>query len=267
LTSIASASTITRRDRRDRRNRRLEWGWAVVGAALAAVCAVPLLAGGIVAGAEAATVFRIRVEGVVAPSSARFIQRAIREAEEANAAALLIELDTPGGLLKSMDDITKAMLNARVPVIVYISPKGARAASAGVFVTYAAHVAAMAPATHLGAAHPVSVGQGGQQDQTMLEKVTNDAVANIRTIARRRGRGDRLDPGAGLICHPAGQRGRAGPDRILGPVFYRRSQGAGAWGAHHRRHPGVFLWRAAADRTAIAVPAGVAEAGRVHGTA
>src|SRR5438034_1094677 len=87
-----------------------------------------------------------------------------------------------------MDDITKAMLNARVPVIVYISPKGARAASAGVFVTYAAHVAAMAPATHLGAAEPVSVGQGGQQDQTMLEKVTNDAVANIRTIARRRGR-------------------------------------------------------------------------------
>src|SRR2546428_9055161 len=87
-----------------------------------------------------------------------------------------------------MDDITKAMLNARVPVIVYISPKGARAASAGVFVTYAAHVAAMAPATHLGAAHPVSVGQGGQQDQTMMEKVTNDAVANIRAIARRRSR-------------------------------------------------------------------------------
>src|SRR5439155_10810566 len=193
MTSIASiasiASPITRRDRRNGRNgRNRRWGWAVVGAALAAVYAVPLLAGGIAAGADAATVFRIRVEGVVAPSSARFIQRAIREAEEANAAALLIELDTPGGLLKSMDDITKAMLNARVPVIVYISPKGARAASAGVFVTYAAHVAAMAPATHLGAAHPVSVGQGGQQDQTMLEKVTNDAVANIRTIARRRGR-------------------------------------------------------------------------------
>src|SRR5947208_9512362 len=144
VASLASiASTITWRDRRDRRNRRLEWGWAVVGAALAAVWAVPLLAGGSAAGADAATVFRIRAEGVVAPSSARFIQRAIREAEEANAAALLIELDTPGGLLKSMDDITKAMLNARVPVIVYISPKGARAASAGVFVTYAAHVAAM----------------------------------------------------------------------------------------------------------------------------
>src|SRR3989449_4901492 len=165
------------------------WRGAAVLAALVVACAAPLLARDAAAAAgEAATVFRIRVEGVIAPSSARFIQRAIREAEESNAAALLIELDTPGGLLKSMDDITKAMLNARVPVIVYISPKGARAASAGVFVTYAAHVAAMAPATHLGAAHPVSVGQGGQQDQTMMEKVTNDAVANIRAIARRRSR-------------------------------------------------------------------------------
>jgi len=165
------------------------WRGAAVLAALVVACAAPLLARDAAAAAgEAATVFRIRVEGIIAPSSARFIQRAIREAEESNAAALLIELDTPGGLLKSMDDITKAMLNARVPVIVYISPKGARAASAGVFVTYAAHVAAMAPATHLGAAHPVSVGQGGQQDQTMMEKVTNDAVANIRAIARRRSR-------------------------------------------------------------------------------
>src|SRR2546425_11679136 len=165
------------------------WRGAAVLAALVVVCAAPVLARDAAAAAgEAATVFRIRVEGVIAPSSARFIQRAIREAEESNAAALLIELDTPGGLLKSMDDITKAMLNARVPVIVYISPKGARAASAGVFVTYAAHVAAMAPATHLGAAHPVSVGQGGQQDQTMMEKITNDSVANIRTIARRRSR-------------------------------------------------------------------------------
>lgn len=133
-------------------------------------------------------VYRIRVEGVIAPSSARYILRAIREAEEANAAALLVELDTPGGLLKSMDDITKAMLNARVPILVYISPSGARAASAGVFVTYAAHIAAMAPTTHIGAAHPVAIGTDGQQDRTVLEKVTNDAVANIRAIARRRGR-------------------------------------------------------------------------------
>jgi membrane-bound serine protease (ClpP class) len=135
-----------------------------------------------------AEIIRIRVDGVIAPSSARYILRAIREAERARAPALVIELDTPGGLLKSMDEITKALLNAKVPIIVYVSPKGARAASAGVFVTYASHIAAMAPATHIGAAHPVAVGQDGEQDRTMLEKVTNDAVANIRAIARRRGR-------------------------------------------------------------------------------
>ncbi len=133
-------------------------------------------------------VVRIRVDGVIAPASARFIQRAIHEAEEASAAALLIELDTPGGLLKSMDDITKAILASRVPVIVYISPSGARAASAGVFITYAAQIAAMAPTTHLGAAHPVGVGSGGAPDATMMQKITNDSVANIRALARRRGR-------------------------------------------------------------------------------
>ncbi len=140
------------------------------------------------AAAAGPVVLRIRVDGVIAPASARFIQRAIHEAEEASAAALLIELDTPGGLLKSMDDITKAILASRVPVIVYISPSGARAASAGVFITYAAHIAAMAPTTHLGAAHPVGVGSGGAPDATMMQKITNDAVANIRALARRRGR-------------------------------------------------------------------------------
>src|SRR3989304_4382567 len=136
------------------------------------------------------TVSRIDVEGVIAPATARYVMRAIRQAEEARAEALLIRLDTPGGLLKSMDDITKAMLNSAVPIIVYVAPEGARAASAGVFVTYAAHIAVMAPATRIGAAHPVGVGQGGEgeQDKTLLEKVTNDAVANIRGIARRRGR-------------------------------------------------------------------------------
>jgi len=144
------------------------------------------------AGAPAGrVVHRIDVEGVIAPATARYILRAIRQAEEARADALLIRLDTPGGLVKSMDDITKAMLNATVPIIVYVAPEGARAASAGVFITYAAHVAAMAPATRIGAAHPVGIGgEGGgeQQDKTLLEKVTNDAVGNIRGIARRRGR-------------------------------------------------------------------------------
>src|SRR3989454_2977546 len=126
------------------------WGGAAVLAALVVAGAAPLLARDAAAAAsEAATVFRIRVEGIIAPSSARFIQRAIREAEESNAAALLIELDTPGGLLKSMDDITKAILNSRVPVIVYISPSGARAASAGGFISYSAHNAAVAPHNRL----------------------------------------------------------------------------------------------------------------------
>jgi membrane-bound serine protease (ClpP class) len=140
-------------------------------------------------GAPAGEVVRIRIDGVIAPSSERYLQRAIRLAEAGNAAALLVELDTPGGLLKSMEDMTRAMLNASVPIIVYISPSGARAASAGVFITYAANVAAMAPATRIGAAHPVAVGQDGQeQNSTSMEKVTNDAVAGIQAIARRRGR-------------------------------------------------------------------------------
>lgn len=139
----------------------------------------------------ARSVYRITIDGTIAPSTARFIQRAITEAEAEDAEALIISLDTPGGLLKSTDDITKAILNAKVPVVVYIAPRGARAASAGVFITYAAHVAAMAPATHLGAATPVSMGGGerqSEQDRTLMNKVTNDAVANIRAMARRRGR-------------------------------------------------------------------------------
>jgi membrane-bound serine protease (ClpP class) len=153
-------------------------GLAAVASAVAVGAAGP---------GTAPAVHRITIDGAIAPSTARFIQRAIREAEGDGAAALIVELDTPGGLLKSTDDITKAILNAKVPVIVYIAPRGARAASAGVFITYAAHIAAMAPATHLGAATPVSMGED-PKDKTLMTKVTNDAVANIRAIARRRGR-------------------------------------------------------------------------------
>lgn len=153
-----------------------------------------LLAGAASAAPPAETaapvVHRITIDGIISPSTARYTLRVLRDAEAEGAEALLIQLDTPGGLLKSMDEITKAVLNARVPVIVYISPHGARAASAGVFITYAAHVAAMAPATHLGAATPVAIrtGEGQEPDKAMMEKVTNDAVANIRAMARRRGR-------------------------------------------------------------------------------
>jgi membrane-bound serine protease (ClpP class) len=137
---------------------------------------------------------RIVVDGIIGPATARLIARGVHQAEDTQAEALVIQLDTPGGLLKSTDEITKTLLNARVPVVVFIAPRGARAASAGVFITYAAHLAVMAPATHLGAATPVTLGtpsqgeQQPQQDQAMREKVTNDAVANLRAIANRRGR-------------------------------------------------------------------------------
>jgi len=135
-------------------------------------------------------VYRIRVEGVISPASAMYISRGIREAHGAGAVALVVELDTPGGLLKSTDDITKAILGSPVPVMVYVAPPGARAASAGVFVVYAAHVAAMAPTTNLGAATPVAVGgeQETESQRTMVRKATEDAVAKIRTLAKRRGR-------------------------------------------------------------------------------
>src|SRR5918996_5696123 len=96
----------------------------------------------------------------ITPVTARFITRAIRQAEEQRAAALVIVLDTPGGLVDSTREIVGGILQSKVPVIVYVAPAGARAASAGVFVTMAAHVAAMAPATNIGAAHPVAMGGG-----------------------------------------------------------------------------------------------------------
>ncbi len=135
-------------------------------------------------------VYRIRVEGVISPASAMYIARGIQQAHAQGAQALVVELDTPGGLMKSMDDITKTILGAPLPVIVYVAPPGARAASAGVFVVYAAHVAAMAPTTNLGAATPVAVGgdQETESQRTMMRKATEDAVAKIRTLARRRNR-------------------------------------------------------------------------------
>jgi membrane-bound serine protease (ClpP class) len=140
-------------------------------------------------------VHRITVDGVIGPATARFILRAIGRAEDARTEALVIQLDTPGGLLTSTGQITRAILNAKIPVVVYVAPRGARAASAGVFVTYAAHIAAMAPATHMGAATPVPLGdrpaEDGERreaDRAMREKITSDAVANLRAMARRRGR-------------------------------------------------------------------------------
>ncbi|NOX37577.1 MAG: nodulation protein NfeD [Calditrichaeota bacterium] len=130
----------------------------------------------------------IQIDGVINPVAQNFIHNNIEKAEEANAHALVIMLDTPGGLMKSMRMIVKDMLTASIPIVVYVAPSGSRAGSAGVFITLAAHVAAMAPGTNIGAAHPVAFGMGADTSQTMMEKVTNDAVAFIKSIAEKRGR-------------------------------------------------------------------------------
>ncbi len=140
-----------------------------------------------VASVEAATVSTLQIDGVISPVTVRLVSQAIERARAEGAAALVIQLDTPGGLERSMRSMVRDMLNAPVPVIVYVSPTGARAASAGAFITLAAHVAAMAPATNIGAAHPVAAG-GGQVDKESMKKIENDAAAFIRSIAMERGR-------------------------------------------------------------------------------
>ena len=133
-----------------------------------------------------ADIIVIKAEGVVNPVMAEYILKNIHDAEKQKAEALVIELDTPGGLDTSMRSIVKGITASEVPVIVYVSPSGARAASAGVFITMSANIAAMAPGTNMGAAHPVGVGD--KMDKTMSEKATNDAAAYIRSIAKKRGR-------------------------------------------------------------------------------
>ena len=128
----------------------------------------------------------IDIDGTINPASSGYIERGIETAEKENATCLLIKLNTPGGLLKSTRVIVANMMQSSVPVVVYVSPSGAHAGSAGVFITLAAHVAAMAPGTNIGAAHPVAMGSGN--DSTMNEKSTNDAVAFAKSIAEKRNR-------------------------------------------------------------------------------
>src|SRR5438876_2367313 len=138
------------------------------------------------ASAAPAPVATVVIDGVISPVTLRLIESALTRAKAGGAQALVIQLDTPGGLERSMRAICQRLLNAEIPVVVWVGPTGARAASAGVFITMAAHVATMAPATNIGAAHPVSV--GGGVDRESMRKVENDAAAFIRTIAIERGR-------------------------------------------------------------------------------
>jgi len=137
---------------------------------------------------EKAPIYSIEVDAIINPATAKFITDSIDEATQQGAQCLIIQLDTPGGLMESMRIIVKKILASNIPIIVYVAPGGARAASAGVFITIAAHIAVMAPGTHIGAAHPVTLGAEGKESKTMTEKVVNDAVADIKATAKTRGR-------------------------------------------------------------------------------
>src|SRR5215210_1823620 len=124
----------------------------------------------------------VAVDGTITPVMAGYIGRAIDRAERNHADALVLRVDTPGGLSSAMDDIVEDILQSGVPVVVYVAPGGSRAASAGVFITYAAHVAAMAPGTRIGSASPIFLSDDGNAsdgNQTLARKVTNDAVSQI----------------------------------------------------------------------------------------
>src|SRR5512134_1581364 len=158
--------------------------------------------------ANASEVWVVELDGAITPATARYFIRSLDDAQEASAAALIMQLDTPGGLDEAMRDMIKAILASRIPVVVYVAPNGSRAASAGTYLLYASHVAAMAPATNVGSSTPINIGGSpfptepteptGQRDDdgegepagpsAMERKVVNDAVAYIRGLATLRGR-------------------------------------------------------------------------------
>lgn len=146
-----------------------------------------MLPGVVGAQTSSPTIDVLHAEGTINPVLADYIERGINQAEEDNAVACIIQLDTPGGLLGSTEEIVVSIMNADIPVVVYVSPKGAWAASAGVFITLSGHIAAMAPGTTIGAAHPVSIGDA-EISEDELEKITNFSAKWMQTIAEERGR-------------------------------------------------------------------------------
>ena len=132
-------------------------------------------------------IYTIKIQGAIQPPVAGFIAESIATAEKDGGEALIILMDTPGGLDSSMREIVKGIMDANIPMIVYVYPSGARAASAGSIILLASHVAAMAPGTNVGAAHPVTIGKD-KVDKEMMTKVVKDAEAYVRSIAAQRGR-------------------------------------------------------------------------------
>ncbi len=150
------------------------------------VLALCLLLPGMTSAGEAHVIV---VEGPIGPVAARFISQEIERAEDAAAVCLVIELDTPGGLDTSMRDIIQSILASRVPVVLYVSPSGARCASAGVFIAMSADAVGMTPGTSIGAAHPVTIGEAEVDDDTM-DKIVNDSASYIKSLAAKRGRNE-----------------------------------------------------------------------------
>lgn len=132
-------------------------------------------------------IYLLQLNGMINPITSQYVVGGIEDAEKEEAECLILQLDTPGGLDTSMRDIIKKMLNSTIPIIIYVSPPGGRAASAGVFITLASNIAAMAPGTNIGAAHPVALGEE-QISEEMKAKMVNDAAAYIKSIAEKRGR-------------------------------------------------------------------------------
>jgi len=145
------------------------------------------LGGSLIAAASPATVEVLTVDGTIVPVIADYIDRGISQAEEHGATVCIIELDTPGGLLDSTEEIVQSIMNADLPIVVYVSPKGAWAASAGTFITLSGHIAAMTPGTTIGAAHPVSAG-GEEIPEDQMQKIVEFSAKWMRTIAEERGR-------------------------------------------------------------------------------
>src|SRR5437660_4643662 len=160
-----------------KRNTRSDWFSAFIVGFL--LCGLPCPA--------SAEILKIVVNDTIHPITDEYIGRALAEAQRNKDRALLIELNTPGGLLESTRNIIEKITAAPVPVIIYVTPGGSRAASAGFFLLESADVAAMAPGTNTGAAHPVTIG-GGQMDSVMKEKIENDTAALMRSITSKRGR-------------------------------------------------------------------------------
>lgn len=157
------------------------------------VAAIFLLLASVPCRLNAADILVIDVKDAISPPVASYVMESIDDAVKSNRMAVIIRMDTPGGLDTAMRDIIQKELNAKIPVIVYVSPKGARAASAGALITLASDIAAMSPGTNIGAAHPVGIGGSEDKeakDSTMTAKVTNDAVAYARSIAKERGRSE-----------------------------------------------------------------------------